>query len=406
MTVSAYGRSEDSARRAGLAVDWVFADVTQLSVQDWTSALAPIDVVVNASGALQTGAKDDLSAIHVATVSRLCRAMEDTGKRLIQISAAGVSVDAATSFFKTKAQGDAIVRASDLDWVILRPSLVIGPNAYGGTALLRGVAGFPWVSARVFADAPIQTISLQELGAAVADCITGQVPMCRDYDLTAPDVQRFDEVVSEIRSWLGFSPPKLSVPVPGVVLGFVRRISDMLGWLGWRPPLRTAAMQTLAQGITADPTAWRIAGGREFSSLQDTLSAMPSTLQERWFSRLYLMFPATIALLSLFWLVSGLIGFWQFGAATEALTSRGFNSIAAQRLVAGGGCADIALGAAILYRPWSRVACLGMVATAFGYMIGAALFAPDLWADPLGPMVKVLPSVGLACLAYAMLEDR
>ncbi|MEM8823821.1 MAG: DoxX-like family protein, partial [Pseudomonadota bacterium] len=68
--------------------------------------------------------------------------------------------------------------------------------------------------------------------------------------------------------------------------------------------------------------------------------------------------------------------------------------------------ADIALGAAICWRRWAKRAALGMVALSGIYLAGSLIFAPDLWVDPLGPMVKVIPSLVLAALVWLMLEDR
>ncbi|MGB5557694.1 MAG: SDR family oxidoreductase [Paracoccaceae bacterium] len=400
------GRSSAIAHRTHPEIDWIITDITGLSAKDWKEHLKGVDVVVNAAGALQDGARDSLTAIHQTSIENLCTAAECTPLRLVQISAAGASPTAPTEFFRSKARGDARIQASNLDWVILRPTLVVGPNAYGGTALLRGVAGFPWVGARVFEDSAIQTIGLHELADAVVDCASGAMPMRRIYDLTEAESRTFSETVSLVRGWLGFAPFILRIPIPRLALRLTALIADGLGWLGWRSAFRTTAMRTIANGVTGDATAWRAAGGRAFSALPQTLSNIPATLQERWFARLYLMLPISIAILFLFWLVSGIIGFWRFDAAVRIMTDRGFDGSFAKLAVFSGSAADIALGAFILYRPWAKPACLGMIALALGYMLGATLFAADLWADPLGPVVKVLPSIGLALLTYAMLEER
>lgn len=67
---------------------------------------------------------------------------------------------------------------------------------------------------------------------------------------------------------------------------------------------------------------------------------------------------------------------------------------------------DLALGLALLVRRSARGACLGMAAVSLAYLAGATLLAPDLWADPLGPLVKVLPALTLAVATTAMLDRR
>ncbi|MEZ5722598.1 MAG: NAD(P)H-binding protein [Paracoccaceae bacterium] len=115
-------------------MEWVIADIGRMSGDDWRALVAGADVVVNAAGALQDGARDDLVAVHVTAVERMLAALAGSGTRVVQISAAGVraEAEAETAFFATKAQGDAALMRSGLDWVVLRPVLVLAPAAYGG----------------------------------------------------------------------------------------------------------------------------------------------------------------------------------------------------------------------------------------------------------------------------------
>ena len=64
------------------------------------------------------------------------------------------------------------------------------------------------------------------------------------------------------------------------------------------------------------------------------------------------------------------------------------------------------LGAAVLVRRHARAACLGMIALSFGYLLAGSWLTPWLWADPMGPFVKVLPGMLLAAAVHALLEPR
>ena len=131
------GRSQMAAERSDPDASWIIRDLTRMARDDWAALLSDVDVVVNAAGALQDGAEDDLHAIHVGMVESFLAAAEGLPLRIIQISAAGAEAGASTAFLRTKAQGDALVAGRALDWVILRPVLVLSSEAYGGTALLR-----------------------------------------------------------------------------------------------------------------------------------------------------------------------------------------------------------------------------------------------------------------------------
>ena len=406
--VTGVGRSARAARASGLAVDWVIADIGRMSGDDWRALVAGADVVVNAAGALQDGARDDLVAVHVTAVERMLAALAGSGTRVVQISAAGVraEAEAETAFFATKAQGDAALMRSGLDWVVLRPVLVLAPAAYGGTALLRAAASLPGVVPRVLPGAMVQCVHVDDLAAAVVAAAEGRVAAGTVAELTEAEGRSLPELIGVLRGWLGWAPARVQVPVPGVLLRGLSAGADLMGRLGWRSPLRSTAIAALEAGVTGDPRAWAAAGGAPCKSLEATLAAMPATTQDRWFARAWLAFPVAVGLLALFWTVSGLVGFWRFEAAAAVLTGRGVGPGAAALAVGLGSAVDVGLGLAILWRRWTAAVSVWMILVSLGYMAGALIVAPDLWADPLGPMVKVLPGIGLALFTALLAEDR
>src|SRR6476469_5398378 len=145
--ISGTGRSVRSARISYPEIAWIERDIAKLvAPTDWLPLLSGIDAVVNCSGALQDSARDNLQALQSDAMKALFSACQMAAvDRFVQVSAAGVSPRATTRFFKTKAEADAALAASELSWIILRPGLVISSAAYGGTALLRGLASFPFV---------------------------------------------------------------------------------------------------------------------------------------------------------------------------------------------------------------------------------------------------------------------
>ena len=405
-SVVGIGRSRTSATRVAAGINWIIRDITRLEPDDWSSLVADADVVVNASGALQDGARDNVKAIHETAVERLIKAMDEGRARLIQISAAGVSLDASTEFFRSKARGDARIMASSVDWVILRPTLVIGAQAYGGTALLRAAAAIPFVFAKVYPTAPIQTVWVEDLARAVAQAAKGEIPTRSIADITEVGVNSFASTVVMIRRWLGFPDWTRSFVLPKPILQLIGYGADFLGWLGWRSPFRTTALRTLQEGIHGSAESWEKLGGLPCRPLAETLASIPSTVQERWFARLYLLFPLALAVLSVFWIASGALGLVQFDAARAVLVAHGVALAPASAIVGLGSIIDMALGFAVLFRPLARGACFGMIGVALGYIAGSLLFAPDLWLDPLGPMIKVVPSMALAVVTAAMIDDR
>ncbi len=398
------GRSARHAARTDPDISWIITDIGRTSVADWQRYLAGVDVVVNASGLLQGGA--ELRAIHVEALRNLTEALTGSETHLIHISAAGVSPNANTAFFRTKAEGDAILTDSPIHWTILRPTVVLAPQAYGGTALLRAAAAFPLVEPRIFPETPLQSIHIDDLTAAVLACVDGQMPTQQVYDLTEPDSHPFATVVRKLRQWQGFPDWRVRLPVPVIAARLIGWASDVAGGFGWRSPFRTTALKVMQTGVSGDPTRWLENGGAPARSLDETLATLPSTTQERWFARLFLLLPVGILGLAIFWILTGLITLANPAAAVEVLTSRGFLEPFAQIATFGGTGLDLLLGIAILFRRSARLACLGMAALSLVYLILGTLTAPDLWMDPLGPFMKILPSILLPLFVAAILEDR
>lgn len=403
------GRDTAQASRTMPAARWITADLATLrTAAAWAPLIAEAapHAVVNCAGALQDGARDAVGAVQSDAIRALVAAAPAAGvRRFVQVSAPRAERSAETEFMRSKGEADAALAASPLEWTILRPGLVLAPQAYGGTALLRAVAALPVVMPLVMSDAVVQTVSVDDVAGAVARAVAAELPSRRTYDLVEAETHTLADVTRAIRAWLGLAPVPL-VAVPAPLARGVSVVADALSWLGWRSPLRSTAMTELAAGIRGDAGPWREATGQPLSTLAETLSAMPATVQERWFSRLFLLKPLAIATLAGFWIVTGLVTLADIDAAAEVLTDNDVARGVAQAIAFLGALADIGLGLAIMVRRWLKPAALGMIALTFAYLAGGTVLAPDLWADPLGPLVKAVPALVLAVVALALAEDR
>ena len=401
------GRSVREARRAFAGIDWFFHDIAHMTIPgDWLPYLRDIDVVVNAAGALQDGPADDLTAVHATAIAALAEACALHGTALVQISSVGVTPDASTHFFRSKAAGDGAVQLSGARHWILRPGLVLSDTAYGATGLLRMLAAVPLIQPLAMGDTPIQTIGTSDLARAVAACIAGDIAEGTVADLVEDHPHSLAEITAELRAWLGFAPARATLGAPGWLLALASRGADALGHLGWRSPLRSNALTALADKVLGDPGPWKAAGGSPIAALHETLAAMPTRAEDRLAARMRLAMPFVIATLALFWALSALFGLIRLDAAAAVMTARGWPLWAAQLSVAGWALVDLALAGFLLWRPTAGRAALGMVAVSLAYLLLGSVFTPGLWVDPLGPLLKILPGMMLAAVAVPMLESR
>ncbi|MBZ6077939.1 SDR family oxidoreductase [Microvirga puerhi] len=405
--VTGLGRSVAAARRSCPEASWLEHDIAQLvRASDWLPILSGFDAVLNCSGALQDSPRDNLQALQADAMKALFEACRMAGvTRVVQVSAVGVSPGSNTAFFRTKAEADAALLRSDLSWIILRPGLVLAPAAYGGTALLRGLASFPVFVPIIGGSQAIQTVSIDDVADTVRDALGGRLPANRIYDLVEERAHTLRQVVSAYREWLGLPPARI-LSIPPWIGSLAACVGDGLAHLGWRSPLRTTALLQLDHGVVGDPKPWIAACGRTPQDLKTTLRSRPATIQERWFARLWLLKSLVSAILALFWIMSGVVGLAKLDAAVAILTQHGMSFVVAEASIVGGSVLDILLGVLLLIRRFHRVAALGMIATSLMYLALATIVTPDLWLDPLGPLVKSIPAAVLALVALAIADER
>jgi hypothetical protein len=74
--------------------------------------------------------------------------------------------------------------------------------------------------------------------------------------------------------------------------------------------------------------------------------------------------------------------------------------------VATGALVDIFVGCAIAWRRTSRAGLYAALAVSLFYLTTSSLLLPVLWADPLGPLLKIFPIATLNVVALVLLEER
>lgn len=368
-----------------------------------------VDVVVNCIGVLQDGPSGTTDEVHAGFVRRVTMALALRPTLLVHLSIPA-NVRQETAFSRSKRAGEDIIAASGLPYAILRPGFVVGRAAYGGSALVRALAATPFEPTGREAEQPFAVIGIEEVAGTVAFLASrwacGDRSWQAEFDLMHPEVSTFGEVVHAFRRWLG-SGSRPRIPLPAWLLRLGARAGDIAGALGWRPPIRTNALREVGRGVTGDPNGWQAATGIVPRPLATILAERPATVQERWFARLYLLKPAIIASLVLFWVVSGVIALTvAFEAAAALLTARGFPDWLARVATVVSSIIDIVVGLAIAVRRTCRIGLRAGVAVSLLYFAAAALITPDLWIEPLGALVKTVPAIVLMLVAAATLDDR
>ena len=369
------------------------------------------DIVLNCVGVLQDTRRGTTRDVHVAFVRRLLAAMaaHDHPLLLIHVSIPGRAADDETPFSRSKREAEGLISDARTPFVVLRPGFVIVPGAYGGSALIRGLALAPVRLPDAVTRRPLVTTSIDDLADTVLRVVARWVSGERDWravwDVVAEEPTTVASVIEAFRRRFGGPEPVVTLPVWMLNVGALA--GDAAAGLGWSPPIRTNALREMMRGVEGDPGPWMAASGITPTRLAQTVAGLPSTVQEQWFGRMYLLKPLIVAGLAGFWTVSGLVALLvSFEPATAILVRHGIPHDLGRMITVVTSLADIAIGVAVAVRASCRIGLVAGITVALFYMIGAVLIAPDLWAEPLGALVKTGPAIVLMVVALAVLDAR
>lgn len=367
----------------------------------WSGVLDGVDAVVNAAGVLRG---PEMAAIHIAMPRALNAAALGAGvKRIILISAISARADVATDYAQSKLQGETDLRGSGLAWTILRPSLVYGEGSYGGTSLLRGLAGLPWVvpvpSGGDYAFSPIHVADLAE---AIARVLENPTFEGQTLEPCGPETLSHREILARYRAWLGFGRARnLAIPMP-----LMRLMARMGDWLG-EGPVSTNSLAQLVAGNAGDGAAFALATGTAPRGMGTALRSTPAQVQDRWHARLYFLAPALRCVLAVLWLVSAWLGLVHGAEQTHQVASAlGIHARLEDALRIGSSLADLGIAALVLFDRNGRKALAAQLVVIAGYTIVIGWALPGLWLDPLGPLLKNLPILALVLVHGAIADSR
>ncbi|HET7409484.1 MAG TPA: complex I NDUFA9 subunit family protein [Paracoccaceae bacterium] len=158
------------------------------------SVLMGADAVVNCVGVLWEGGRNRFDAVHVEGAARVARlAAEQGARRLVHISAIGADPESPSRYGRTKAEGERAVLDAYPNAVILRPSVVFGPE----DALFNRFASmtrFTPVLPVVGAETRFQPVWVEDVAEAAAKGATGEAEPGL-YELGGPRVATFREMM-------------------------------------------------------------------------------------------------------------------------------------------------------------------------------------------------------------------
>jgi uncharacterized protein YbjT (DUF2867 family) len=169
--------------------------------------------VVTSVGVLAPTGKQSFEAVHVEGARTIAKAAREAGiKRLVHVSAIGADADGSANYARSKGEGEKAVLAEFPDAIILRPSIVFGPedeffNRFA--SLARFAPMMPLIGGRT----KFQPVFVGDLATAIANVIDGAGKPGAIYELGGPDVLTFKQLLDRTQEWAGRSRPYFPMPL-------------------------------------------------------------------------------------------------------------------------------------------------------------------------------------------------
>ncbi len=185
------------------------------------SVLQGADAAVNCVGILASEGANTFEALQHKGAERVARlAAEEGVARMVQLSAIGADPESDSDYSRTKGLGEAAVLAHMPGAVILRPSIVFGPedeffNRFAGMARLGPVLPI------VGAGTKFQPVYVGDVAQAAAMAVEGRAAP-GIYELGGPDVDTFRELMAQMLDIIHRRRLVLGLPIwAGRIMGTV-----------------------------------------------------------------------------------------------------------------------------------------------------------------------------------------
>jgi NADH dehydrogenase len=181
------------------------------------------DAVVNAVGILAPTGKQSFDAVQAFGPRAIAEAARSAGlSGITHLSAIGANAESTSAYARTKAAGEAGILETLPDSIILRPSIVFGPednffNQFAGMARIS--PSLPLIGG---GETKFQPVYVCDVAEAVARAVDGELSAGATYELGGPEIKSFRECLEDMLEVTRRS--RFLMPIPFRVASIMGRI--------------------------------------------------------------------------------------------------------------------------------------------------------------------------------------
>jgi uncharacterized protein YbjT (DUF2867 family) len=251
------------------------------------AAARDADVVVNLVGILFERGRQKFDAVQALGADAVARAAAAVGARMVHVSAIGADEHSPSHYARSKAAGEKLVLAAAPSAVILRPSIVFGPedeffNKFA--AMARFSPALPLVGG---GHTRFQPVFAGDVASAVVAAIEDRAKEGQIYELGGPEVRSFKELMQFVLTTI--DRRRLLIPIPFALARFQAAFLQLMP----KPLLTTDQVELLRRDVIVSDEAKR--EGRTLEALGIDPMAMESVVPlYLWRFRKAGQFPGTV----------------------------------------------------------------------------------------------------------------
>lgn len=198
-------------------------------------ALEGADGVVNLVGVLAESGAQSFEALQARAPGVIAAAAAAKGiERFVHVSALGADADSPSAYARTKAAGEAAVRAALPGAVVVRPSIVFGPEDGFFNRFAQMAKISPVLPLFGGGKTKYQPVYVADVAEAIVRALTDEAHRGATFELGGPLAYSFEELMAEV---LGVTQrSRVLLPLPYFVAQAIALVSAPLG-LVTAPPL-------------------------------------------------------------------------------------------------------------------------------------------------------------------------
>jgi uncharacterized protein YbjT (DUF2867 family) len=223
------------------------------------AAVRDADIVINLVGILFERGRQRFDAVQADGARAVAVAAKSAGARIIHVSAIGADENSASRYAQSKAAGERLVLAADSGAIIVRPSIVFGPeddffNRFAALARVAPALPLPGGGHTRF-----QPVFVGDVAEAIANATDGGIKPGALYELGGPDVRTFKDLMEFTLATI--RRRRLLVPAPFAVMKLQAMVLQFLP----KPPITPDQVELLKHDNVVSDEARR--DGRTLEAL-------------------------------------------------------------------------------------------------------------------------------------------